>query len=182
MKMKNRLTNDSGGLLPDSVINEMYQAALKQDPDYEHWLDEELDMKIGEMKESKYLKKEDVGDGINVTIQRIDRQDVSLENQPEELKYILYFQEAINGHHKGMVMNWTNIQLCAMAAGTEETDEWVGKQIQLYNDPTISFGGKITGGIRIRPVEKPGNQTPSSQTTPVQSENPGAGMDDKTPF
>jgi len=120
------------------------------------------------MKESKYLKKEDVGRGKVVTIDHIDRKDVSLENEPEELKYTLHFKETIaeDGKNKPMVLNWTNIQLCAMACGTEETDEWVGKQIEVYDDPNVSFAGKLTGGIRIRAVQQVGSQPPPYGDTP----------------
>lgn len=103
-------------------------------------------MNINEMKESKYLKKEDVGQGKLLTIKGLSQENVALESQPEELKYIMFFNE----ESKGLVMNWTNIQLCANAAGSEDTDNWVGKQIVLYNDPNVSYAGKITGGIRVR--------------------------------
>jgi len=115
-------------------------------------------MKIGEMKSSKYLKKEDVGDGTVATIARLDHQDVSLENDPTDMKYVMYFKENLaNGENKGMVLNWTNIQLCARACGSEETSEWIGKKICLYDDPNVSFGGKLTGGIRIRAVKPSGD-------------------------
>jgi len=115
-----------------------------------------------------------------VTIAKIDRQDVSLENDPEELKYILFFQEAIDGDHKGLVMNWTNIQLCARATGTDETDEWLGKQIELYDDPNVSFGGKLTGGIRIRPASQRQAEVKKGtdgMKAAIESENPAAGID-----
>lgn len=153
-------------------------------------------MKIGQMKTSKYIKKEDVGNGVVVTIHKIDQQDVSMENDPSEMKYILYFKEEIDGDHKGMVMNWTNIQLCARACGSEETDDWLNKQIELYDDPNVSFGGNLTGGIRIRAVSgqpvKPIQQstqplaetktvtqpTPSEKNSSPMSENPAEGMED----
>ena len=103
-------------------------------------------MNINEMKESKYLKKEDVGAGTLFTIKEIKHENVALETQPEELKYVMYFHEAT----KGIVMNWTNLQLAAKALGSENTDDWMGKQIVLYEDPNVSFGGKLVGGIRIR--------------------------------
>lgn len=31
----------------------------------------------------------------------------------------------------------------------EETDDWAGKQVRLYRDETVAFGGKKTGGTRI---------------------------------
>ncbi len=118
-------------------------------------------MRIGEMKESKFLKKEDVGKGQVFTISRLDQKNVAMDNQPEELKWTIYFEEA----DKGMVLNWTNIQLISKALDTEETDDWIGKQIELYEDPNISFGGKLVGGIRVR-----------TANTPDQSENPAAGL------
>ena len=119
-------------------------------------------MRIGEMKESKYIKKEDVGSGKTVTIMRLDQQDVSMENEPESMKWTIYFKE----FDKGMVLNWTNMQLIARATGSEETDDWVGKQIELYDDPNVSFGGKLTGGIRVR--------VPYQGT--ADTENPGDGL------
>lgn len=103
-------------------------------------------MRIGEMKESKYLKKEDVGHGKLVTIISLDQQNVAMEDQPPDLKWIMHFRE----FQKGMVLNWTNIQLVAKALGTEETTEWIGKQVVVFEDPNVSYGGKVTGGIRIR--------------------------------
>ena len=112
-------------------------------------------MRIGEMKESKYLKKEEVGKGKLVTIRELQKENVAMENQAPEEKYVLYFEEA----HKGIVLNWTNIQLISQAVGSEETNDWIGKKIVLFEDPNVSFGGKLTGGIRVR---APRNQEPVS--------------------
>lgn len=132
-------------------------------------------MKIGQMKTSKYLKKEDVGSGKLVTIAKIDQQDVSLENEPSEMKYVMYFRESIvDGENKGMVLNWTNIQLCARACGSEETDDWVGKQIVLFDDPNVSFGGKLTGGIRIRAPQN--RQAPQDYNDPIPGFDDGPGF------
>lgn len=117
-------------------------------------------MNINEMKETKYLKKEDVTPDKLVTIANLVQEDLSMENQPPEMKWVMYFNEnlASDGSNKPIVLNWTNIQLCAIAVGSEDTDTWVNKQIVLFNDPTVSFAGKMTGGIRIRPAK---NQQPS---------------------
>ena len=58
-------------------------------------------MKIGEMRESKYLKKEDVGRGKLVTVESLEQQNVAMEDQPPELKWIIHFKE----FSKGMVLN-----------------------------------------------------------------------------
>lgn len=103
-------------------------------------------MRIGEMKESKYLKKEEVGKGKLFTIKELKKENVAGDNQETDEKFVLYFYEA----QKGMVLNWTNIQLIAQAVGSDETDGWPGKKIVLYEDPNVSFGGKLVGGIRVR--------------------------------
>jgi hypothetical protein len=127
-------------------------------------------MRIGDMKESKYIKKEDVGRGKLVTIERLEQQNVALEDQPEELKWTAYFKE----FSKGMVLNWTNIQLIARALNTEESDEWIGKQVVLFEDPNVSFGGKLIGGIRVREIR--------TKSKPAPQETPNEEFDDDIPF
>lgn len=127
-------------------------------------------MRIGEMKESKFIKKEDVGQGKLVTIAGLEQQNVAMEDQPPEMKWVIHFHE----FPKGMVLNWTNIQLIAKALGTEETDEWAGKKIVLFEDPNVSFGGKLIGGIRCRAAR---NQEPASKPAPAD-----APFDDEIPF
>jgi len=134
-------------------------------------------VKAGKMIESKFLKKDDVEQPVLVTIKALRQTNVAMDDQPEDLKWTITFRE----FQKPMVLNSTNIQLCTQALGTDETDEWIGKTIVLYNDPNVSFGGKLTGGIRIRAPKKP---------KPVQADPPGGGgatpqpefEDDDIPF
>ncbi len=115
-------------------------------------------MNINDLKESKYLKKTDVEPPILVTIARITQENLAQQGQEPEMKYVLHFAEDL----KPMVLNSTNGQLIAMVLGSEETDDWNGKQIVLYNDPNVSFAGKLTGGIRAR----------AKKTQTVETENP----------
>ena len=103
-------------------------------------------MKIGQMIGGKYLKKEDCDPPILATIERFAEENVAKEDQPEELKWVMYFSD----NDKALVMNSTNLQLAAIAFGTQETDEWIGRQLVLYHDPNVSFGGKLVGGVRVR--------------------------------
>lgn len=102
--------------------------------------------KVSDLKQSKYLTKEDVAPAILVTITSYDYVNVALESQAPEMKYVLLFKEA----DKPLVLNQTNGQLIAIITGTDDFDGWIGRKIVLYNDPTISFAGKVTGGIRVR--------------------------------
>jgi hypothetical protein len=109
------------------------------------------------MKSSKFLKREDVGVGALATIAGVEQANVAKDGAPEELKWCLILSE----FDKPLVLNSTNIQLIEAITGSDDTDNWSGKQIVLYDDPTVSFGGKITGGIRVRaPRNKQENPLP----------------------
>lgn len=127
---------------------------------------------INQMMPSKYLKKEDVPQPALVTIRSFSQDNVAQQGQPEEKKWIMHFNEFENG----LVMNSTNLQLCAMALASEETDDWIGKQVVLFADPNVSFGGKLVGGLRIRAVRRKAPIAPPPP--PAAFDN----MDDDIPF
>lgn len=122
-------------------------------------------MHINELKESRFLKKEDCGpSGILVTIKEIVQENVAKEGAPEELKWCIILNEA----DKPFVLNSINAQLIASIAKSEETDQWAGTKIVLYNDPTVNFAGKVTGGIRVRaPRGKVAQQFTAQPRKPV---------------
>ena len=111
-------------------------------------------MNVDDLKTSKYLKKEDVGDGMTVTIAGITKQNVALDGAEESLKFVLHFEES----DKPMVLNSTNGQAIGKITGIAEDIEskWIGKKIVIYNDPNVIYGGKLMGGIRVRAASKAG--------------------------
>ena len=99
--------------------------------------------------ESKFLSKGDVGeDGVILTIKGFKQETISGDNG-EEHKIVKYFNEE---DYKPMVVNRTNSHLIGICTGAANAGDARGKQIVVYNDPTISFGGKVTGGLRIKKV------------------------------
>ena len=111
--------------------------------------------KIGEMKNSRFLTQHDVGEnGRVVTVASVDQQNVAPENQPKELKWVMHFEEE---WAKPLVLNRVNTELAAKVLKSDDTDDWAGKQLVAYQDPTINYGGKVIGGIRLRAV-KPGDK------------------------
>ena len=132
-------------------------------------------MNISQLKESKFLKKDDCGSGILVTIDHLTHENVAKEGSDPEMKWAVHFKET----DKPMVLNSTNAQLIAGITKSEETDDWTGHKIVLYNDPTVSFGGKVMGGIRVR---APRNQ-PAKPTQPAPKlAAPVEASDDNVPF
>ena len=118
------------------------------------------DMSFDELvpSKSKYLAKGDVGeDGLILTIKGF-RMETLEGDQGDEDKMICHFKEDV----KPMVLNRTNAQLIAVATGANKAGEAVGKQVVVYNDPTISFGGKITGGLRIKKLSGAPKTAPSN--------------------
>jgi hypothetical protein len=105
-------------------------------------------MNVNDLKTSKFLKKEDVGEGVLATISNLTQENVALDGAPADMKVTLHFKEL----DKPLVLNSTNGQIIAQITGVTEDIEagWIGKQIVLYTDPNITFQGKLVGGIRVR--------------------------------
>jgi hypothetical protein len=123
-------------------------------------------MRISSAFPSEYLKAADLqGRNISVTISHVEMRDVGDDNKP-----VLFFQ----GKDKGVVLNKTNANNIAIAYG-DDTEEWVGKEVVLY-EAMVDFQGRSVAAIRIRPpaikdrprVASKAAGSPKSQ----QTENP----------
>lgn len=123
-------------------------------------------MHISQLTESRFLKRADCGRGILVTIKELFQENVAKENDPPELKWCIQFYEQA----KPLVLNPTVAQIIAQITKCEDTDGWVGHKIVLFDDPTVSFGGKLVGGIRAR---APRNLAPAA---PAPAAAPTHGM------
>jgi len=127
--------------------------------------------KISEMKSSKFLKKEDVGEGTICIIQGVSQENVAKDGADPEMKWCIHFTNL----DKPMVLNSTNMQLIAKFLGSEDTDDWENKKIILYDEPSVSFGNKLTGGIRVKQfktIVKPDDPGQTPKTEPSQDLEP----------
>lgn len=145
---------------------------------------QEPEMKISQMMTSKYLKKDDCDSPpLLLTVNRIKEENVAREDQAEDLKWVMFFDET----EKGLVLNTTNLQLAAIAFGSQDTDDWLGKQIVCYHDPNVSFAGKLVGGIRVRAPKRavPAKSAATHAAKPINVDprpEPFEDMDDDIPF
>lgn len=136
-------------------------------------------MHISNMKQSNFLTRADVGTGVLMTIKAIHQENVAKEGAAPEMKWAMSFVEA----DKPMILNSTNLQLIALITKSEETDTWPGQKIVLYDDPSVSYAGKLVGGIRIRAPRGAAAKAaaaPKPKLAP-EPEPEGAG-DPETPF
>lgn len=117
--------------------------------------------KTSEMRESKFLRKEDVGRGVLLTVKGCVQRNVAKEGADPEVKWCLTFNE----EDKPLVLNATNVQMCEQIFHSDDTDHWTGKALVLYNDPNVSYQGQLRGGIRVR-APKPGAVKPPPPPPP----------------
>ena len=94
---------------------------------------------------SKYLNAADVG---NQTF-KLTVVSVVMEKMENDgaMKPVMSFQ----GAQKSMPINATNWDNMAMVYG-DESDNWIGKQVEMYTEATRMPNGTPTRGVRIRPV------------------------------
>ncbi len=123
--------------------------------------------KTSEMRESKFLKQSDIGKGVLWTVHGVERVNVAKEGAEPEFKWAMNFSES----DKPLVLNSTNIQLCERIFGSDDTDHWNGKKLVLYTDPTVSYGGKVVGGIRVRQPKISAVPTPAPAVEDLTDED-----------
>lgn len=131
--------------------------------------------KVGDMIESKYLKQSDVDEEVLVTVEKVGKGNIAKEGDEPEYKWMVRFKE----FKKPMILNSTNIKRLAKACESEDTDDWVGKQVTLYVDPDVEFAGNVVGGLRIKgtPIRGSRRVEPGQKTG-----NAMADMADDIPF
>jgi len=102
-------------------------------------------MRLNEVFPSKYLKAEDLADGIGgyrrvtVMIRETVMQDLG-----DERKAIVYFR----GKDKGLVLNRTNADELQTITGSDDTDDWNGHRVMIYVE-RVPFQGKKVPALRI---------------------------------
>ncbi len=123
---------------------------------------------VNDLKQSKFLTRHDVGRGMLVTIRGYEQINVAKEGAGEELKYCLNFNET----EKPLVLNSTNGQIIASITKSDDFDNWIGHKVVLYDEPNISFGGKLVGGIRVRAPRIPAAATAPAAPAPASAPKP----------
>ena len=106
-------------------------------------------MKVSTMFPSSYLKAPDLVGSSNpepvLEIVRVSLEEMpAFDDEPVKERPVAWFKET----DKGMVLNVTNANMIAFLHG-DDTDEWIGKKIQLHTPP-VAFRGKSAPGLRVK--------------------------------
>ncbi len=96
-------------------------------------------MKMAEMFPSKYLRAADVSAPIRDVITGVSHELVG-----DELKSVAHFRDT-----KSMVLNKTNATKLEELAGSDESNDWKGLEVELYPAET-NFKGDSVACVRIR--------------------------------
>jgi hypothetical protein len=129
---------------------------------------------------SRFVRHQDLGGKeVTVIIKSVKQEDMG----QGDLKPIVYFRNA----SKGLVLNKTNGDAIADAYGFD-TDDWVGKPIELFTDWT-RFKGQRTQCIRVRVPSGEDDPNwdeaePQGEAPPLMDEEPPSTTfaDDDAPF
>ena len=133
----------------------------------------DTDGSTDDLSHSRYLTKNDCGDGLKGCIKTVVKENIAPEGATPELGHVVLFTNL----EKGMVLNKTRGQQIAEITGSKKFRDWVGAWIEMFNNPEVTFGPKITGGIRVREPEPESEETDDNgfdldQYTDEQLRNP----------
>jgi len=94
--------------------------------------------------DGKTLSAKDLDKPVRVTIQRWEKQEFDNDGKKVE-KVVLFFE----GAEKGMVLNYTRNDQIALNLGSDDMDDWMGKQIILEKGRT-KFGAEMVDCVAVR--------------------------------
>lgn len=129
-------------------------------------------MKVSEMYPSRFMKAEDFEEGETriFTIKNVEMEELGQGKEKQE-KPVLQFREPDT---KEFVLNKTNAANIAKLYG-DDTDDWLGKRIELYTLEVDSFGD-VVRAIRVKTKVPKGAQAPAPSRT--RDEQAPAGNED----
>ena len=120
-------------------------------------------MKRSQAFPSKYLSKDDITSPVVATISDVVMETFTSDDE-EKTKSVMYFV----GANKPMVINVANWMTVESLYG-DDSDEWIGKTIEIWVDPSVMYGKKRVGGLRLRePAHNNGN---GAAPKPIPAEN-----------
>lgn len=88
------------------------------------------------------------GQDIVVVIDYVRREKIVGVNGKKEYEVVAHLK---NGQ-KPFILNKTNMKQIQKLYNAPYIEDWAGRAIQVYFDPTVVFAGKKVGGLRIRPT------------------------------
>lgn len=130
---------------------------------------------INDSFSSKYLRASDIGEegaSAVVTIMRVGMESMKNQSGQQETRPTLTFRE----FDKPLVLNKTNAKKIASLLKSQDTDDWIDQQIQLFSTET-EFGGDTVACIRVKQAALPSKKQSAKYAIPPEN-NPAPPADD----
>jgi hypothetical protein len=96
---------------------------------------------------SNFVKTKDVTKPVVVTITTVETQTFEDKEKGTSRDSLVVYTKELE---QGVVLCKASIMQLMELCGSDETDEWVGKKVTLFADPTVQYMGKRIGGIRFK--------------------------------
>lgn len=149
----------------------------------EHDLDVPTEHDVDEAYGSRFLGVVDIGTKkLRTKILKVRKEEVKDRDTGRMKKKLIVFFESID---KGLVLNVSNKNILVDALGKAPAG-WLGASIGILVDPNVGFGGKRTGGVRLRvlgpavtakPAAKPEPAKAKTAEWPEEKGDPGPAFD-----
>jgi hypothetical protein len=131
---------------------------------------------IDDIRSSKYFSKADVKKGpVKAVIASWKKEEVGPK---KETQFVIYF----HGDVKPFIVKPSNFHRIATVTGEDDMNDWAGKEITLFLDPSVEFPqGTPVGGVRVAipgqaVVQQPIDPTPPDDVD-VPTVSPSSGDD-----
>lgn len=105
--------------------------------------------KVTQFLSGNFIKSDDVkaapivADIVNTKISEFT--DAKTKKTEQKLTLVLI----VKGEEKQLTINNSIIKALIAAFGDDD-DNWKGRRIVIYHDPSVLFGGKAVGGVRVK--------------------------------
>jgi hypothetical protein len=168
------------GQHPETIAPE--RIATMGDEFTEHDLETPTEHDLDEAYGSRFLGVVDIGDKkIRTKILKVRKEEVKDRDTNRMKKRFVAFFEGID---KPLVLNVTNKNVLVDALGKAPAN-WLNASVGILVDPSVGFGNKKTGGVRLRvlgPAIMPKSATkpaenPAAKSTPPTADDGDPGFD-----
>ena len=112
-------------------------------------------MKVGKYL-SPYVRTVDVKEPVTLVLEAVEEQEIGAEDDRKK-KLVAYFDKL----EQGVVLGSKAVLGFFAEEFGEDTDDWIGQTVVMFNEKSITFKGKRTGGIRFKlpEVEEGGEES-----------------------
>lgn len=108
-------------------------------PEKTHWK---------KMTNPNYMGDYSIPEGCDLiaTIDYVAQEKVTGVGGKTEVEVVAHFSDG----NKPLILNKTNMKTIQKIYKTPYIEDWRGRKIQIFYDPTVKFGRDVVGGLRIR--------------------------------